>query len=97
MYLDSGLVNMETVRSLVIYEYYSRVEVHDIFKCEIPFMPQRGQWGIQAVIPIPCKLGDFIFLLHSDSNKVPTSLMRESLKKEFLLGNLDQARKLGHP
>lgn len=50
-------------RQLKIYEDYSREEVHDIFAPDTTFTPQRGTWGIQGIVPIPDRPGDFVFFV----------------------------------
>jgi hypothetical protein len=45
------------------YEDYSREEVHDIIAPDTAFTPQRGTWGIQGIVPIPDRPGDFVFFV----------------------------------
>ena len=51
------------VRSLVLYEEYSRQEVQEIFDPDYAFTPQRGRWGLRGIISIPERDGDYVFLL----------------------------------
>jgi hypothetical protein len=45
------------------YEDYSREEVHDIFAPDTAFTPQSGTWGIQGIVPIPDRPGDFVLFV----------------------------------
>lgn len=35
------------MRTLILYDDYSREEVHDIFASGTTFTPQAGTWGLQ--------------------------------------------------
>ena len=48
---------------LVLYHTYSRAQVHAIFAPDTPFTPQAGTWGLQGIIPIPQRPGDFVFFV----------------------------------
>ena len=48
---------------LILYEEYSRVEVHNIFSPDTIFTPQAGTWGLQGVVPIPDRPGDWVFFV----------------------------------
>lgn len=50
-------------RQLVLYEDYSRQDVHDLFDPTSPFVPQAGRWGISGLIEIPGRPADFVFLV----------------------------------
>ena len=49
--------------ALALYEDYSREEVHGIFSPETVFVPQAGTWGLQGVVPIPDRPGDYVFFV----------------------------------
>ena len=49
--------------SLRRYDEYSRQEVHGIFSPDTNFTPQSGTWGIQGVVPIADRPGDFAFFV----------------------------------
>jgi len=51
------------VITLVLYEEYSREEVHDIFSPDTIFTPQAGTWGLQGVVPIPDRPSDWVFFV----------------------------------
>ncbi len=48
---------------LVLYDDYSREDVHSIFSPDTAFTPQAGTWGLQGVVPIPDRPGDFVFFV----------------------------------
>src|SRR5829696_1290062 len=50
-------------KPLRLYDDYSREEVHDIFSPDTAFTPQSGTWGIQGIVPIPDRSGDFVFFV----------------------------------
>ena len=50
-------------RKLVLYEDFTREEVHEIFSPETSFTPQSGTWGLQGIVPIPEREGDFVFFV----------------------------------
>jgi hypothetical protein len=49
------------MRELILYEDYSREEVHDIFDPESTFTPQAGTWGLQGIVELPNRAGDYVF------------------------------------
>lgn len=51
------------MNKLEIYEEYNRREVHDIFAPETIFTPQAGTWGLQGMVSIPDRPGDFVFFV----------------------------------
>lgn len=61
-----GKVN---VNNLIPYSDYSREDIHDIFSPETNFTPGAGYWGIQGVIKIPNRPGDFIFIVSYGSSQ----------------------------
>ena len=48
---------------LKLYALYNRETVHSIFSPETSFTPQAGTWGLQGVIELPDRPGDFIFFV----------------------------------
>lgn len=48
---------------LKLYSEYSRQDVHDIFSPETRFTPSSGTWGLQGIVEIPNKPGDFVFFV----------------------------------
>jgi hypothetical protein len=48
---------------LKLYEDYLREEVHDIFAPDVPFTPQAGTWGLQGIVAIPDRPGDYVFFV----------------------------------
>ncbi len=57
------------MEQLILYENYSRKDVHDIFAPDTPFTPSRGAWGMQGIIKIPDRPKDFIFFSPMDNNR----------------------------
>jgi hypothetical protein len=51
------------MRELILYEDYSRKEVHDVFDPDSKFTPQAGTWGLQGIIEIPERAGDYVFFV----------------------------------
>jgi hypothetical protein len=48
---------------LLPYTDYSRSEIHDIFAPDTEFTPQAGTWGLQGIVQIPGRDGDFVFFV----------------------------------
>lgn len=44
---------------LLLYQTYSREEIHDLFDPETSFTPQTGSWGLHGIIRIPGRPEDF--------------------------------------
>lgn len=49
--------------ALTLYSEYSRQDVHDIFSPDTRFTQSTGTWGLQGIVEIPNKQGDFIFFV----------------------------------
>ena len=49
--------------TLIPYSDYSRPEVHDIFAPATDFTPKAGTWGLQGIVQIPGRDGDFVFFV----------------------------------
>ncbi len=48
---------------LVLWEEYTREDVHHMFAPDTRFTPQSGTWGLHGIIAIPDRPGDFIFFV----------------------------------
>lgn len=48
---------------LTLWSDYSREEVHSIFSPNTVFTPQAGTWGLQGIVKIPDREGDFVFFV----------------------------------
>ena len=48
---------------LIRYKDYSREEVHNIFSGDSTFTPQAGTWGLQGIVSIPDRDGDYVFFV----------------------------------
>ena len=51
------------MKTLRLHEDYGREDVHDIFDPDSTFTPQAGTWGLQGIIMIPDRPGDFVFFV----------------------------------
>jgi hypothetical protein len=49
--------------ALILYSEYSRQDVHDIFSPDTRFTQSAGTWGLQGIVEIPNKPGNFIFFV----------------------------------
>jgi hypothetical protein len=49
------------MRPLILYNDYSRKEVHDIFDQKSTFTPQAGTWGLHGFVEIPDRPRDYVF------------------------------------
>lgn len=50
-------------KNLELHREYSREDVHDIFSPETPFTPQAGTWGLQGIVEVPDRKGDYVFFV----------------------------------
>lgn len=46
---------------LVLYQKYSRKEVHSLFSPDTIYIPQRGSWGLHNVMGLHNRPGDYVF------------------------------------
>lgn len=90
------------MRGLILYEDYTREEVHDIFDPDSKFTPQAGTWGLQGIIQIRERNRDYVFFVtfgqrqaehEFDEGISPTGVLRwQSQPKQRLadttIGNL---------
>ena len=51
------------MRALKLWDFYSRSDVHQIFSPNTKFTPQSGTWGLQGIVRIPERDGDFVFFV----------------------------------
>jgi hypothetical protein len=54
---------MLSVRSLTLWQTYTRQEVHDIFSPDTIFTPQAGTWGLQGIVSVPGRAGSYVFFV----------------------------------
>jgi hypothetical protein len=52
-----------SVPSLELYRRYMREDVHDIFSPDTRFTPQAGTWGLQGIVSVPDRPGDYVFFV----------------------------------
>jgi hypothetical protein len=50
-------------RHLELWEDYTREQVHAIFAPGSRFTPQAGIWGLQGIVQVPGRPGDFVFFV----------------------------------
>lgn len=48
---------------LTLWSDYSRKDVHSIFSPHTPFTPQAGTWGLQGIVRVPDRRGDWVFFV----------------------------------
>jgi hypothetical protein len=48
---------------LELYTDYSRQDVHDIFAPDAPFTKGAGLWGMQGIVRLEDRPGDFVFFV----------------------------------
>jgi hypothetical protein len=51
------------MRTLELWQSFTRKDVHDIFSPDTPFTSQRGSWGLQGVVAIPDRPSSYVFLV----------------------------------
>jgi hypothetical protein len=51
------------MRKLKLWDFYSRNDVHGIFSSHTKFTPQAGTWGLQGIVRVPSRDGDFVFFV----------------------------------
>jgi hypothetical protein len=51
------------MKSLVLYEDYTREDAHDIFEHDTRFTPHSGKWGIAGIVSIADREGDFVLFV----------------------------------
>lgn len=49
--------------SLKLYGEYTRRDVHAIFSPDTEFVPQVGTWGLQGMVRVPERQGDWVFFV----------------------------------
>lgn len=54
---------MEEMKTLKLWDFYSRRDVHHIFSPDTNFTPQSGTWGLQGIVRVPGREGDFVFFV----------------------------------
>lgn len=50
-------------KKLELNQSYSRADVHSIFSPDTIFTPQTGTWGLQGIVEIPDRQGDYVFFV----------------------------------
>jgi hypothetical protein len=68
-FIDNGtyrilpLLLSQMAPALELHRTYTRAEAHAMLAPVAPFEIQRGQWGLQGIVPISGKSGDFAFFV----------------------------------
>lgn len=51
------------MKTLRIGDFYNREDVHSIFSSDSVFTPQAGTWGLQGIVKVPDRQGDWVFFV----------------------------------
>lgn len=51
------------MKTLQLWNDYLREEVHGIFSPDTVFTPQAGTWGLQGMVRVPDRMGDWVFFV----------------------------------
>lgn len=51
------------MQNLTLWSDYTREDVHSIFSPDTTFTPQAGTWGLQGIVRIPDREGDWVFFV----------------------------------
>ena len=51
------------MKTLRLWNFYTREDVHSIFSPDTVFTPQSGTWGLQGIVKIPGREGDWVFFV----------------------------------
>lgn len=54
---------MTLIKPLHLWHDYTREEVHGIFSPNTKFTPQAGTWGLQGIVRVPARPGDWVFFV----------------------------------
>ena len=49
--------------TLLLFDKFSRKDVHAIFSPDTSFAPQAGTWGLQGIVEVPNRRGDYVFFV----------------------------------
>ena len=82
---------------LILYEDYSREEIHDIFSPDTKFTSGAGLWGISGIIPIPNRPGDFAFIVSYGSSQSGHDFDEPITKDGVITWQSQPAQLLRHP
>jgi hypothetical protein len=51
------------MQTLQVGEFFNREDIHSIFSPDSTFTPQAGTWGLQGMVRIPSRQGDWVFFV----------------------------------
>ncbi|MGX9935745.1 DUF3427 domain-containing protein [Advenella kashmirensis] len=69
---------------LEIWNNYTRKEVHSIFSPETKFTPRAGTWGLQGIVRVPARSGDWVFFV-TFGQEQGSHVFDESITEEGVL------------
>jgi hypothetical protein len=93
------------MRALVLHEDYSREEVQQIFDPDSKFTPQAGAWGLQGIVKIPKRRGDYVFFVtfgrqqsdhHFDQGISSDGALRWQSQPKQSLADADSKKLISH-
>lgn len=51
------------MKTLKLWDFYTREDVHSIFSPDTVFTPQSGTWGLHGIVKVPERIGDWVFFV----------------------------------
>ncbi len=76
---------------LKLWNSYTREQVHSIFSPDTVFTPQAGTWGLQGMVRIPDRVGDWVFFV-TFGQQQGEHLFDESITEDGVLSWQSQPR-----
>ncbi len=55
--------NISIMKTLRLWDFYTREDVHSIFSPDTVFTPQSGTWGLHGIVKVPDRIGDWVFFV----------------------------------
>jgi hypothetical protein len=84
-------------RPLKLNTDYSREEVHDIFDPDSTFTPQTGTWGLQGIVKVPERPGDYVFFVTYGSKQGEHAFDEEITPEGVLVWQSQPSQKFSSP
>ena len=72
------------MKNLELWSEYTREEIHSIFSPDTKFTPQAGTWGLQGIVAVPNRPGDWVFFV-TYGNKQGEHSFEEFITNEGVL------------
>jgi hypothetical protein len=79
------------MKNLELWAEYTREEIHGIFSPDTRFTPQSGTWGLQGIVSVPNREGDWVFFV-TYGNKQGEHSFDEFITTEGVLSWQSQPR-----